>query len=253
METLNTNKILPITKNIGKYKINEYLGQNIYVIENIIEHKFCEEIINFIDTIPLQKTVYNNGNNVECFVGDLNSLLKENDDMYYSFSTNPEKLDKQTDNIYTNKINGVTKDEIVKYNGKINEKMKIVAELMKEINNKIRLEHNTGYVLRKHYGATRTHIDGIPNIIKTNTTNNIHNKNVFKNTNMIRNTTCIFVLNDEFDGGVFSFGSSPYNISFKPKRGSIILFPPFWTHPHEVSAIDSPRYTVCSWSCETIK
>jgi hypothetical protein len=45
-----------------------------------------------------------------------------------------------------------------------------------------------------------------------------------------------------------------YNISLKMKKGSVIIFPPYWTHLHEVSNLENNtyRYTINTWTLENI-
>ena len=95
------------------------------------------------------------------------------------------------------------------------------------------------YCLRKIYGATREHKDGILS------QNDKTNKSVFKN--QIRNMSVIIALNDDYDGGEFYFPIQDYKI--KLKKGDIILFPPYWTHPHKVNPPlnRTYRYTINTW------
>jgi hypothetical protein len=72
------------------------------------------------------------------------------------------------------------------------------------------------------------------------------------NYRMIRFMSIIFALNDNHDGGIFRFPN--HDISIKLKRGSVLLFPPFWTHPHEVSTVynNTHRYTINTWALQKI-
>lgn len=250
---------------IDNYKIIEYKTTNIYIIENIFEISFCQEMMKLIDDLPLKKTAYTKGNNVECFALELCDLLHTsssiNDELYYPFSINKTtyetllhniSLSSSHTNLYRTRINKYTTSQIRTYNNRINEKMQIVEKIMKQINEKIAFNYNCGYTLRKHYGATRKHCDGLSNLIKYSHINPIHtNITRFEYGHMARNTTCIFSLNDDFEGGKFSFPDN--NILFSLKPGSILIFPPFWTHPHEVSTVTKPRYTICTWTCEPIE
>jgi len=80
---------------------------------------------------------------------------------------------------------------------------------------------------RKMYSDTKLHVDNI-------------------SINDPRLLTCIIMLNDDYDDGIFSFPDQ--NVNFKPKKGDIILFPPYWTHPHLVSAPRNGfRYAITFW------
>ena len=70
---------------------------------------------------------------------------------------------------------------------------------------------------------------------------------------MVRNASMIFALNDDYDGGEFHFPCQ--DIHIRMKKGSVIIFPPYWTHPHEVSCIRNGtyRYTINTWALELLK
>jgi len=238
-----------IIKIIDGYKIIEYEKTNIYVIENILDDEFCNTFIDIIDTIPLSKEVYKPGNNVKCHYAQLDNLMDINDSFYYKFSTDDNKFKKLLNNKIpsTNKLNGILKNQIKNYCDLINNKMLLINEVFLKINDSFSLEYNSGYILRKIYGKTRRHADGIPNIQKSNITFIADNKDGIYN--MIRNASIIFTLNDNYDGGIFRF---PYHdVSLKLKKGSVIIFPPFWTHPHESDYLENNtyRYTITTWSC----
>ena len=244
-----------IARVINGYKIIEYDKCNVYIIENIVDENFCNEIIKFIKTLPLKKIKYEEYNNVECFIACSNELLTKNDDFYYEFPSQNENqislISKQFP-IINNQLNGITNQELRRQIDNINEKMIIISKIMNEINSKICFEYTTGYNFRKIYGKTKTHIDGILEIIKSDV-NFIYKENSIETYNMIRNASIIFALNDDYHGGEFHF---PYhNIYVRMKKGSVIIFPPYWTHPHEVSALenDTYRYTINTWSLELLK
>ena len=69
---------------IDNYNVIEYEKTNIYVIENIIDDNLCDILRNLIETLPLIKTRYENGNNVECYKTILGELL-ELDDFFHFF------------------------------------------------------------------------------------------------------------------------------------------------------------------------
>jgi hypothetical protein len=101
---------------------------------------------------------------------------------------------------------------------------------------------DTGYCLRKIHGKTRRHTDGIfgygnrkEEVIKTDS---------------IRNMSVIVALNDDYEDGEFYFPFQDKKIRLKKYQA--IAFPPYWTHPHEVSAPKEGtyRYTINTWLCE---
>ena len=90
---------------------------------------------------------------------------------------------------------------------------------------------------RKIYGNTRIHIDGISDGL-TKTEN--------------RTLSIILSLNDDYEGGEIVFPIQ--NREIKLKKGQIILFPPYWTHPHYTNDLKNNtfRYTINSGFFETI-
>jgi hypothetical protein len=112
--------------------------------------------------------------------------------------------------------------------------MNIISECFKMfylLRPTIRITSDTGYILRKIHGQTYNHIDWI-----------------YKDKNECRTLSVIIGLNDNYDGGYFCF--SWQNVVYKLKKGSIIMFPPYWTHPHSVTPIKRGqyRYTINTWA-----
>jgi len=245
-----------IHKIVDGYNVIEYESLNIYIIENVFDELFSSRIINLIDKISIHKLSYSKSNNVECYISTMNELLDLKDEFFYKFSTDETKYNfllnqaNLKKRVSTNKLNGFTLTEIKKYNDEFSEKCKIINDVILKINNKINIQYNSGYILRKIYGPTRNHTDGITEVYDSNITFIKNNK--IGDYRMIRNASIIFALNDDHDGGIFKF---PYqNVSFKLNKGSVLIFPPYWTHPHEVSGLenDTFRYTISTWSCEKI-
>jgi len=244
-------------KIIEEYKVIEYDKSNIYIIENLLEADFCNKIIQLIETLPLQKIVHGDFNNVECLIAYTNELIRKDDIFYYEFPTinldkNYVSITDKYDSITNNCLNGIRNEELQKYIDDISEKMQTISNIMKEVNARICFDYNSGYNLRKIYGRTKEHTDGILNLIDSDVTF-IDNSKKMDDYKMVRNASIIFALNDDYDGGEFFF---PYhNIRLKMKKGSVIIFPPFWTHPHEVSCVENNtfRYTINTWSLEKLR
>ena len=97
--------------------------------------------------------------------------------------------------------------------------------------------HDAGYTLRRIHGGTKRHVDGV------------HSK-TGGFTKLVRALSFIAVLNDDYDGGIFNFPVQ--NLKFKVKKGEVVLFPPYWTHPHSVSSVGEgqARYTINTWIME---
>lgn len=100
---------------------------------------------------------------------------------------------------------------------------------------------DTGYCLRRHNGATRLHKDGVTGY--GDSPKQISSK-------AIRNMSIIISLNDNYEGGEFHF---PFqNKKIKLKKCQAVVFPPYWTHPHGVSATKNGtiRYSINTWLYE---
>lgn len=242
----------------NKIPVIEYEKSNIYIIENILDISFCDILKNVIDTIPLTKLDIIPGNNIECNINYISDIIKTNDELYYEFSTDSKIYDnllekiKLKKSIYNNKLNGVTKKNIIEYRDKLDDVMVQIKELMKPINHKIVFDSNFGYILRKIHGGTRLHVDGVDSGKKSDTNINFIDNNKRYTGKMVRNASIIFTINDDYEGGEFCFPY--YDIKLKLKKGSVIIFPPYWTHDHEVLSVENNtyRYTVSTWTSEKI-
>jgi len=243
--------------NIDGFNILEYEKANIYLIKNLLDNDFCNNVINIIQTVPLKNIKHFKGNNVECGIANIDDLINMSDNHYYSFSTNIDKFKKLMYNannslpITSNLLNGITNNEINNCKNDIDKYIIKIKKIMKNINEKIVFDYNSGYSLRKITGSTRLHNDGINTIHESDEITFIKNNNK-GNFKAIRNSTLIFSLNDNYDGGIFNFPY--YDISFKLEKGDILIFPPYWTHSHQVSSMEKGtlRYTITTWTCEKI-
>ena len=86
---------------IEGYKIIEYPKTNIYVIEQIFDEKLCNDLINVINLKCLNKLTYYKNQNVKCYISQLENLLEESDELYYSFSTEELEYRRILNNINT--------------------------------------------------------------------------------------------------------------------------------------------------------
>jgi hypothetical protein len=120
---------------------------------------------------------------------------------------------------------------------------KIINYIINYLNNEYNIicSGDSGYCLRKIHGPTRLHKDGI-NIEPID--------NRYIPIKKIRTMSIIIALNDDYDGGEFYFPIQDFKI--KLKKGQIIVFPPYWTHPHMVDTPENEtyRYTINTWLYE---
>jgi predicted 2-oxoglutarate/Fe(II)-dependent dioxygenase YbiX len=88
---------------------------------------------------------------------------------------------------------------------------------------------------RKIYGATKLHTDTDGSRMDMN--------DVLAS----RTLSVIIALNDDYEGGELIFPLQNYKI--KLKKGQLIAFPPYWTHPHYTNEPenDTFRYTINTW------
>ena len=131
------------------------------------------------------------------------------------------------DNIENKDFAMAIDNEIFEFVGKIIEKLAHKLPAVGKIGN------DSGYNLRKIHGATRPHIDDNFDGYKPSYTQS-----------EIRKMSLIIAINGDYDGGEFYF--SRQDVKIKLKKGQAIIFPPYWTHPHETGELlnNTCRYTI---------
>ena len=184
---------------------------NIFIINNqeLLTHEDCDFFKNFIEY-----TIQNNEYSIEKWDINTNVICK-----FFHITNIKTKLNLQIDTKLFYIFN------------------KLINYLYDNYN--IICRSDSGYCFRKIYGPTNLHCDTIfKQYVK-------ENENV--NINEIRNMSVIICLNDDYDGGEFFFPIQ--KCSIKLKKGDILAFPPYWTHPHMVNTPlnRTYRYTINSW------
>lgn len=201
--------------NIKYEKKYNRLTNSIMIIndENILSSNYCDEIISIIDEV-----IDNKKNRIEKWESNQNVNC-------FFFKTDYNKLKKEE------KIKKLD-DEVFKIISKV------ISILKRDFG--IISTGDSGYCFRKIYGATRLHKDGV--II-----NPVNNRLSIRT---IRNMSIIIALNDDYEGGEFYFPKQDFRV--KLKKGDIICFPPYYTHPHMVEAPlnRTYRYTINTWLYE---
>ena len=201
--------------NIKYEKKYNRLTNSIMIIndENILSSNYCDEIISIIDEV-----IDNKKNRIEKWESNqnVNCLF---------FKTDCNKLKKE--------------EKIKKLDDEV---FKIISKVISILNRDFDIisTGDSGYCFRKIYGATRLHKDGV--II-----NPVNNRLSIRT---IRNMSIIIALNDDYEGGEFYFPKQDFRV--KLKKGDIICFPPYYTHPHMVEAPlnRTYRYTINTWLYE---
>jgi hypothetical protein len=193
---------------------SEIIPYNIYIMEDIISNQDCDELRKLIDSVQDNLILDNTpAHQVECFEETTHALI------------NNDKIDEQL------------RIKIKSYEEKIFQALYNFCKTLRLKNTFIKIELDSGYLMRKIFGGTSLHVDS---------------PRYLNDTANIRCLSIILALNDDFDGGVFNF---PYhNFSKKLKKGSVIGFPPYWTHPHEVTTVGKNqfRYTITTWMMEKL-
>tara|TARA_B100000780_G_C21121421_1_gene454299 strand:- start:118 stop:1077 length:960 start_codon:yes stop_codon:yes gene_type:complete len=198
---------------IDKYKRDT--SNNIFIIEDkdIINYEECdyyiEMIENFITNQTYDKFIWQDGNNVNCNT----FVISDN-----TLNTNK----------FTNK-------SLIK---KINNKTTIIFNKLRKYlkeNYELDAKGDAGFQFRKIFGATRIHTDGI------------YDNGNPASIDRTRIASVIICLNDDYEGGEFYFPIQ--DITIKLKKGQVLVFPPFWTHPHLTMDLKNRtyRYTINSW------
>ena len=201
------------------YMKEELIKYNIFLKDSFINDNDCDFIRNFIDESYNEKFLYQQdwgfGSNVKCFYFNVQDI------------DNCE-IKVKIENIIYNKLINFQKELEEKYN--------------------IHTIGDSGYRLRKIYGQTRLHSD---EILISDYIKDINNKK-YISISKIRALSVIIILNSDYDGCVFNFPRQ--NVSLSLKKGQLIAFPPYWTHPHQVTEPlnNTYRYTINTWLFDSI-
>jgi hypothetical protein len=161
-----------------------------------------------------------------------NSSLLVDRDVGYNTANNVECSLFSLNDLITWNISGAK--ELDKF---IFDKVGAVLTTFLTIRPQFKGNQDDGYKLRRIHGGTKRHVDGV------------HSK-TGGFTKLVRALSFIAVLNDDYDGGIFNFPTQ--NLKLKVKKGEVILFPPYWTHPHSVTSVGEgqARYTINTWIME---
>ena len=192
----------------------ELIKYNIFLKDSFISDENCDFIRNFIDESNknnnLNQEKWGPGSNVQCFYFNIEDI-------------NNCEMKVKIENIIYKKMILFQKELKEKYN--------------------IHTKGDSGYCLRKIYGSTRQHKDGT---ICATSFHVINNK-TYAPIDNVRALSAILILNDDYEGCFFEFPRQEISLSLK--KGQLIAFPPYWTHPHKVTEPlnGSYRYTINMW------
>lgn len=188
------------------------INNNIFIIDerDILSYEFCDELIAYLDnTEKTNVEKWESRQNVNCKFIHIENIEDENDKKNFD-------------------------DKLFNITGKV----------IQHLYNKYELKStgDSGYCLRKIYGPTRAHSDGISVTAVQD--------GKYIPIRKIRNLSLIMALNSDYEGGEFYFPIQDYKVTLK--KGQIIAFPPYWTHKHMVNAPTNGtyRYTINTWLFE---
>jgi len=183
--------------------VDSYKKERIFHFKNVISEEDCKELIDTIDiyTTHTPKLDHKLGNNIRAYVIDPSFIDDKN---------KKDKCDKIIIETIKNLTSTINQPELVKYVERVE--------------------------LRKIWGKTKNHIDGIVSDPDSR--------------HLLRTMSVIVCLNSDYDGGELCFPEQDFKI--KLKAGEVLVFPPYWTHPHYSNELknDTYRYTITTWFCQ---
>tara|TARA_B100000886_G_scaffold312084_1_gene247795 strand:+ start:972 stop:1715 length:744 start_codon:yes stop_codon:yes gene_type:complete len=184
------------------------LTNSIFIIQNLFPFEDCDKFARDIFFTENDKISHGTEQNVEGYEINL--------DIYH----NPQMESKNRELIYL--LNNILIENVIP---------KMIT-ILKEVNKNIYLSVDNiasqGLVLRKITGNTRYHVDQIGGSFGS------------------RLLSIIIALNENYDDGIITFPDQ--GIDIKLKKSEILVFPPYWTHPHKVSCPQkNDRYTITFW------
>ena len=194
-----------LIQNVTNYNSKEIIesyfeSDNIILIndKNLIDDKTCDLIKNFIDS-----SIHNK------------NYIKYDINKSYNVKSDSLKLNKQH-NIVNSNIFLIKKyDEII---------FDIIGKIIKYLNlnyNYINCTGDSGYKLERMFGEIPIYVSKNDDLINKDDSINKDLKLTIMN--------IIICLNQDYEGGEICFPKQ--NKTIKMKKGDILLYPPYWTHP----------------------
>lgn len=166
------------------------------------------------------------------------NFITENKTLYQYIEVNSLKKN-NVECSFININDNMTNEYLIKLDVYIKNKIGDIINLIVKENPMFQTKvFDNGYTLRQIYGGTHLHTDGM------------FESNELNSKRHARLLSIIINLNEDYDGGEFNFPKQ--NVKIKLKNGEAICFPPYWTHPHEVSSVSfgEYRYTINTWIIE---
>ena len=193
----------------------------IYIEDNFISPSQCQEIINYTnESLGIMTAVGHSEDTIPTF---------EPQEDYYDFAEHHARQDEILDDAnyqgHADFLN--TKEETSEFYTKVVDK---VTRVCKSFDDRANPDYvgvirwSPGTFMKPHYDSSAK--EGIYDLF-----------------------AALLYLNDDFEGGETVFYP---DVSIKPKKGSVLLFPPYWMFPHRGNpVIKGKKYimsTYCLWS-----
>lgn len=196
------------------------LGENIWILDGILDEKFCNFVIQKFESLKELQKDGATGSGV-------NKSIKDSKDLLISTIGDEESY-------YIDKIMFQSLHDAVG---------KIIQQLFRHNvsvgwNPNDMFNHDTGYQLQKTSpgGKYVWHIE------------NNQSSGCFQNGSAARSLTYVIYLNDVQDDQGGCTGFLYQKVKVQPKAGRIVVFPPYWTHVHAGHPLLSGvKYIATGW------
>ncbi len=207
-------KIHKLSNNIV---VHEY-DNNIYVIKNLITTTFCSKFVNIMKQLTMDNiTEYGISSNVLTYSASIFNICELSRQQITSCEDNET-------------LNNLLRIFLSVY-------IRLIVYIINTINKRVfdnQIPKFNDIAFRKIHGPTREHIDGI------------YGGQDGREAMQERLLTCIIAFNDNYTEGDIYFPKN--ELKLKLNTGDILLFPPYWTHPHYTTKpIGDYRYTSTFW------
>lgn len=190
--------------------VHEY-PEKVFIIKNLVSQPFCTKMVDIMKQINFNNRV---------FYAATNHVLGEVLSM--------QELSRQCKSQLKRADNLILHDLIVIFYSLY---IRSIVYVMQTINSTIfnnAVPRISNVCVRKIDGPTRQHADGP------------------ESDGGIRLLTGVIAFNSDYKEGKFYFPKQ--NIELKLEAGDILLFPPYWTHPHYTdNPVENVRYTSTFW------
>ena len=185
------------------------MEDNIFVLPNVVSEELCREVIQYFENNKElhNQRSYTKGNNVIC------------DAIFANDHKRTHKGTVDIDAKIFQALTAVIKDNLY---------YKLPKAWLYSTDSTLQ---DSGYEIRKIKGSTRFHADDIdPKVISSDSVT-------------FRVGTIIVCLSNSLDTLDFPM----QNRKVKLDQGTLIFFPPYWTHPHQTTYGGSESYRIQTW------